>query len=536
MPRLVRQFCVAPGAADAAAEPRSHPVAERLLKSPDHAANAGGEWTFVAAAGPVGQYRRRTTIVSHTADTADTGARVIDVIEVVEWRSVIPFFGWVFAPALRRAISRHPGGDNRPWWSPVSPLDEHAARLLGALMLLAGLVGYLGSLVTTTVTYAAREFGVSIDSANGARSQGGALALIRADILLTLPLVAMADRIGRRRVLLWCSVLGTALTAVCGLMPGIWSFAAMQVFARGFVTAAATLIAVVGVEEMPAGARGWVSSVLVACAAVGSALTLALNVAADSNVRAWRVAFFVPLIVLFAMPKVARIVPETTRFLARTSDQTQQTQKHAGHKARALDRRLARRLLLMLFGSFLLNLAANPATQFQSEFLRTQRFFSAPRVSLFVLATNAPGAFGVLVGGLLADKRSRRRIVGIGLIVHGATNMLLFSSRGASMWTWSILGALIGAAALPGWAIYGSELFPTAVRARVNGSLQVAGRAGGALGLWLIGRHAGGGNLGRALSIIAIGELLTAVLVLTRYPETAGRELEHLSDSAPAPG
>ena len=43
---------------------------------------------------------------------------------------------------------------------------------------------------------------------------------------------------------------------------------------------------------------------------------------------------------------------------------------------------------------------------------------------------------------------------------------------------------------------------------------------------------------GPAIGIVAIGPILVAVLVMTRYPETAQRELEELnpSDAEPAPG
>ena len=42
-------------------------------------------------------------------------------------------------------------------------------------------------------------------------------------------------------------------------------------------------------------------------------------------------------------------------------------------------------------------------------------------------------------------------------------------------------------------------------------------------------------GLGRAIAILAVGPLIVAVLVLTRFPETAHRELEELNPEDAVP-
>ena len=66
--------------------------------------------------------------------------------------------------------------------------------------------------------------------------------------------------------------------------------------------------------------------------------------------------------------------------------------------------------------AFLLNLFKDPASQLLNEFLRDERGFSAARISLFSVATNLPGFFGVLIGGRIADTRGRRGVGAVAVL------------------------------------------------------------------------------------------------------------------------
>ena len=104
----------------------------------------------------------------------------------------------MFVPAYRHELRRLDRRDARrhPWWAPPDRLDPRAARVLGLLCTVSLVAGYLGTVVTQTITYAADEFGAS-DSA-----QGNLLAAVRVGVLLALVIVALADRRGRRRLVL----------------------------------------------------------------------------------------------------------------------------------------------------------------------------------------------------------------------------------------------------------------------------------------------------------------------------------------------
>ena len=61
---------------------------------------------------------------------------------------------------------------------------------------------------------------------------GVGLAIIRLAALGSLPLAALADRVGRRRVMLGCTALGLAATALAALSPGYWWFVALFALGR----------------------------------------------------------------------------------------------------------------------------------------------------------------------------------------------------------------------------------------------------------------------------------------------------------------
>jgi MFS family permease len=137
---------------------------------------------------------------------------------------------------------------------------------------------YQGSVPSASMTYVAKEFG------NTTAEQSRSLAVIRTDIVLSMIVLRMADRFGRRRMLLFTATAGPILTALCALSPGLAVFTVLQVFGRGMVTASLLLITVIGVEEVPAMARTWASAFLVE----PSSLAIALSRSAPEFARSAR--------------------------------------------------------------------------------------------------------------------------------------------------------------------------------------------------------------------------------------------------------
>lgn len=109
---------------------------------------------------------------------------------------------------------------------------------------------------------------------------------------------------------------------------------------------------------------------------------------------------------------------------------------------------------------------------------------------------------------------------------------------------WTLAGTILGGAAVPAIAVYGPELFPTALRGKANGILQVAAVAGSSVGLLTVGALVDRwGQMGPAMAVMLAGPVLVAVLLGVAYPETAHRTLEEVNpedvtgrESAGTPG
>ncbi|HUP68392.1 MAG TPA: MFS transporter [Acidimicrobiales bacterium] len=518
---------VSEGALDAASierimAPRDGMVLER----------AEGEGVFSALEGPFGNYRRQVEIVEPPSGSD----RLRRVRQTVEFELDIPWFGWMFGWAVRRRLAALEPRHGWPWWSPPERISREGAVALAALCLLSMVTGYLGTILTQTITFAAREFGAD----KGAQSV--ALASVRADVVIAVGLVWLADRRGRRSVLLWTAGLGCLVTATGALVPSLTYLAGSQVVARGFVTAAAIMLAIVAAEEMAAGSRAYAVSLLGMSAGFGAGVCVFLLRFADAGMQAWRFLFAAALVGVPVVVSVARRLPESRRFRALypagaagppsspgRGPHPRPAPSAAHDPLTAAARSHAGRFWLLAASAFLLNLFFAPASQFGNEYLRTERGFSAGDISLFTILTGVPGAIGVVVGGRLAERG--RRLVGAVAVVGGVgATVFSYSTHGWPVWAWSAVGSVVGAATIPALGVYGPELFPTKLRGKANGIITTLGRFGGVMGLLAAGYLSTQlGSLGPALAVLAIGPAVLALLVLVAYPETAHRELEDLN-------
>ena len=458
--------------------------------------------TFSARTGPVEGYRRTLAMTDHGAE--------VEVTQTVTYRFVFPFLGWMLAWPYARVLGRLGRPHRHPWWAPPEAIDPRAAAMLGSLSALAAVAAYPSVVIGQTIEFAREELAFS------ASAQSYALAVLRADFVVALGVVYLADRRGRRKVTLGAIAAGCVLNAVSALAPGLTFLVATQVVGRGFLTGAALLIGILAAEEMPAGCRAYAVSLLTVIGALGAGAALLALPLADLGVRGWRLLFVLSIVGLPLVAAFGRNLPESRRFRTPHAEV-----RMAGH---------GRRLWLLGVSALLFGLFLAPASQYQTVFLRRERGFSAARISLFAIGTNIWGGIGIVAGGRLADVRGRRKVAAVGIIGGVGCTVAMFFSVGWTIWAWSVLGSIIGAVTVPALGVYGPELFPTSLRGRANGIISGLGRVGSVLGLVVIAVLVRDDRpLAPIIALLAIGPALLALLVLTAYPETAHRELEELN-------
>lgn len=535
MQRVATTVVVPAGEVAAWLTPRTDVVSETEAVT----ISGGGDGArFELAEGPFTHYEREVAVTPRGDGTAEVAQRVT-------FRLGVPFWGAVFVPGMRRVLRRPPAhGARAPWWAPPARLDARAARSLGLLCSISIVGGFLGTIITQTITFAAEEFDVSTTA------QAGALAATRLGVVVAVVLAAVADRTGRRRGVLVAGVAGCVLAVTGALAPTLGWLTVSQAVARGFATALLLLVAIISAEEMPAGSRAYAVSLLALTQALGAGMCLWVLPVADLGPTAWRLVYVVPLVFLPVVATVHRRLPESKRFArphpvvalglagrARAvGDRVRATgrrAKTAGADRDGMLRTHGARLVLLATVSFLLAVFATPVSQLQNEFLRTDRGFSASRVTLFTLVTATPGGIGVIVGGRLADVRGRRWVAAVGVIGGTVLTVLAYRTQGWPMWVLALFGAMIAGATVPALGVYRPELFPTSLRGRSSGIIDAIGLAGSAAGLLLVGSLVDGGGtfggFGNAFALVAIAPVIAIVLVLTRFPETAQRELEDIN-------
>lgn len=489
----MRRHPSAPGHEAELAASLAMPRDDLVLEAPS------ADGTLIAVDGPFDRYRR--TVVPAPGE----------VVETIEFRLALPYVRWLFTPVMRRALAAgpRPAGSLPPWWSPPDRLDARAARSLALLALATITVGYLNTLFTQTVAFAADEFGAS----EGA--QGVAGTIVRAGMVFAIALVILADRRGRRAMLVLAATLAPVLCALGALAPGFGWLTATQALGRPVAIAMGLVIGVIAAEEVPRNSRAYATGVLAMSTGFGAGLCILALPLADLGVSGWRFVYVVPLAFCAIAWELHRRLPESRRFIA----------PHA--LAPVLDRS---RLALLASCAFLTNLLVAPASFFQNRYLRDVRSYSAARISAYTLVTNTPGGAGIVVGGRLADLRGRKVVGAIALFGGALFTVVGFFVSGGLLWTASLLGAVIGAAAVPALGVYGAELFPTGRRGLAAGLISACSLAGSSTGLllvgWLLDRGLG---YGPVMALVGIGPVVVAVIVLVRFPETAHHDLDDLN-------
>lgn len=375
---------------------------------------------------------------------------------------------------------------------------------------------FVNTLFTQTVAYAADEFGI------GNSGQGIGAAVVRWGIIICLPLVALADRRGRRPLMISMAWAAPIISAAGALSPSFPFLVATQTIGRPLGLTLDILIAVVAVEEMPRNARAYATGLLAVLSGAGAGIAVASLPLADISTTSWRYIYLVTLVWLLVAVALMKWLPESQRF-----EQHHEVNANVRAQARAALRHNIGRICTVVF---LTNLYIATASIFQNRYLKDDRGYSAALVALFTVATSAPASIGLIVGGRIADERGRR-MLGATMVPVGAFLLALsFNTSGTTMWIVAIAGGLAFGVSYPAMAVYRGELFPTTVRSMAGGLIMTSALIGGSIGLIGGGQVLDSGvNYGTVMLWLVLGPVIASFIVWFRYPETAHKELEEIN-------
>jgi MFS family permease len=348
---------------------------------------------------------------------------------------------------------------------------------------------------------------------------GVALALIRLASLGSLGFAVMADRLGRRRLLLIVAVLGFGLTSLAALSPGFWWYVALVALARPCLAALNAVAGVVAAEESRSVDRAGAIALITAAYGLGSGVVSVGRglLPGDPSFRVVTAFALVPLLVL--LPLLGPRLREPTISRERSLPEG---------RPGAVPPPYRRRVVVLAFLVGMIAVATGPG--FTYLFVYGERVLGASplEVAALVLAAGPLGLAGILLGRWGADRFGRRVTGAVALGGTGLAVAVAYSGSFASLAVGYLATVLLGGAFAPAQGALASELVPTAVRATVAGWVTVTGVLGAVIGLAVFGVVADATG-GFAVAAWSLGGLVAAsAFGFLALPETRGVELEEL--------
>jgi MFS family permease len=400
---------------------------------------------------------------------------------------------------------------------------------VAAVALAAGF-GQFG--LTATLGDVARHFGHLVEGSSVAdkvglsgTELGFGLAVVRLASLGGLPLAALADRVGRRPVLLVTCGVGLAVTAASALSPGYWWFVVIFAVGRPFLSATAAVAQVQAAEQTGTTQRASAVALVTAGYSVGAGITAVLYGLVGGGLG-YRGILALALVPLVALPLLARQVSEPDRFTVATvayrADAT--TRPALG----AVPRRFRARLAVVTTVAFALAVITGPATSFVFVDAQNVQRFPGIALSGMVVAAGVLGFGGLLVGRWLADRIGRRPTAAGAMVAIGGAGILCYSGSGTALVVGYLAGITAAGTFAPAGGAFVNELFPTAVRSSVAGWNLVGSVLGAVCGLVAFGAIADvGDRFAPAAAFTFLPAMALSALILV-LPETRGRDLESL--------
>ena len=412
-----------------------------------------------------------------------------------------------------------------PYLGRVPPLTSRQWRILGLLTAAEFFDHYDIGIMGLALLQIQQGLGIAEESL------AGVAAVVRLGVIPAVACTVLADRLGRRRLLL-ATILGfTLCTFGTAFVRDASQFMVLQFLARMFIYAETMLAAVVLAEELGARNRGWGIGVLGAMGALGHGLSAIVFGGVNLLPFGWRFLYVVGVAPLLLLAWFRRGLPETRRF----------GQHRAARRDRGdwrdwlrpfvdLMRMYPGRLAVLCSAAFPLDFVAITGVTFMAKTLQEVHGYAPAQVTILFIAGGAFGVLGNIVAGAWSDRFGRRIVVSalIALSALGFTGFYHFAGwLIIPAWIAMVFG-LMGTNVL--FKTMGSELFPTSYRATASGVRQVVGVLGGVLGLALEGTlYELTGSHSAAITLMIPVMAIPPLVIFAFLPETATRELEEIA-------
>jgi len=362
----------------------------------------------------------------------------------------------------------------------------------------------------------------------------------------------LADRIGRKKTLLFNILMMTTFTAFNAIAPDPMTMGILRFLAGIGLGGALPQPGVYISEYIPAKYRGRILGLVEASWVYGALLSLAFPFVLYPLVG-WRLTFLVSLLPLVLLPIVYFFAPESIRYLlyrGKTKQAKQLVSKYGlsleefkeeqvqleGKRGFKQDLReiwsknFKKRTLMLWVVWGVLVYSYHGIFIWLPTFYATSLDLSVFKSIQWVLIVTLAQVPGYYTAALLLDRVGRKKIAIIYLLFAGIGSALLsFAMDPNGILFWSIVISFFNLGAWSALYAYTPELYPTRIRGTASGAAASIGRLAGAIAPTATPLLYYYGGLPAAFVVFAVVQLVGAVTILVLGVETKGKKLEEIN-------
>ncbi|WP_236790874.1 MFS transporter [Amycolatopsis sp. GM8] len=365
----------------------------------------------------------------------------------------------------------------------------------------------------------------------------------------------LSDRIGRRRVLVWATVVYSVASLLCALAPNLAVLGVLRVITGVGIQAVTGVLIVYVAEMFPGKSRGRAQALMLGIGLLGVPLVAsAARLIVPLSPGAWRWLFVFGAIGLIPALLARFVLPESVRWAAvngqleeaRNIVQRLESQlpgplpevvespiiheqkKSADLFAPGIRKRTIVATLTVVFGT----LGVFGFTGWVPTLLVQRGYSTAEALTITTIFSAGP-PLGALCAMLLAD-RFQRRTTSMILTAITAALMVVFAFTG-TYWALVISGFLVTMLLQTNTAVvyaYLPEVFPTVLRGLGAGFANSLGRLAGFGNAFLIAAIAAALGFGAVFTTTAVFIVLCGLTVGLFGERTRGRRLEDIGENA----
>ena len=414
--------------------------------------------------------------------------------------------------------------------APFAPRPTAYLRVLfGLLMTVTIFEGYDVTIFHLCTPDIARTF--HMDD----RAVGLMASVVRVGGMLAFFVVMLSDRFGRKAIVNLTVLFYTLFTLFTALSQGLWSFTIFQSCAQIFLSAEFGVATIMISEEFPDDARGRGIAALNMVGLLGVVAGGFLYGRIADSRWGWRGMYFIGILPLLLIAFLRRNLKETARFEA-----MQQGTPRAGSQLSMFRQAIEPfrgpfrgRLILVALLWNCVFLVGAPAVTFFSLYAKRDHHWTSTDIGRAVVLAYIIGTAGHWLAGWALDRIGRKVTTATSYVLGAIAIYLLFqTSTHAAMLASMVATVFFFQGARTATATYSAELFPTEIRATsYSMTVQLLGQITAISAPFIIGELSKPlGGLGSAVSVVAIGPVIGAILVMLLAPETRGMNLEELAE------